>query len=253
VSDAPPNRHAVVRPPDAAGIDDRALEEINRLWTVARALTNTAHDVNNALQVIAGSAELLEARELEPAVQRRVETIRHEAAKAAAAISRLLSYARGRMRPPQPQDLRALVLDAIELRRASAARNRIALVLEEADDQPYLALFDDTRTSQAVLDLLLAAESRLARRGNARITARLARVDHFVALFVQAECDSDSVEREEEEDRPSAAAEAFTEGAGLWAANRLAAMQGGSLSSERTGDGLTFVLTLPAADGPAAR
>lgn len=91
---ADPSDLRASRPALAAGLPDDALQEINRLWTIVRVFSNTAHDVNNALQVIAGSAELLEARDLDSAVRRRVETIRVEAAKAAITINRLLTYAR---------------------------------------------------------------------------------------------------------------------------------------------------------------
>jgi hypothetical protein len=69
-----PSRHAdfthwpftPLRPSLAAAVPDESLEEINRLWTIARAFANTAHDVNNALQVIAGNAEFASTQALEP-------------------------------------------------------------------------------------------------------------------------------------------------------------------------------------------
>ena len=63
------------RPAVTKGLPDEALQEVNRLWTIARAFSNTAHDVNNALQVIAGSAELIEARELDPALRDRKSVV----------------------------------------------------------------------------------------------------------------------------------------------------------------------------------
>src|SRR6476620_10098693 len=49
-------RYAGPMPPEI-GPDD--LISLNRLTTVARTVVGTAHALNNALQVIAGSAELL--------------------------------------------------------------------------------------------------------------------------------------------------------------------------------------------------
>ena len=61
-----------------SGFDD--VISLNRLATVARVLSGTAHDVNNALQIIGGSAELLEGQPglAEPA-RRALTRIRSQA------------------------------------------------------------------------------------------------------------------------------------------------------------------------------
>lgn len=232
----------VVRPTVAAGLADATLEEINRLWTIVRAFSNTAHDVNNALQVIAGSAELLEGRELEPPVRKRVETIRSEAARAATTINRLLSYAQSQPALPQRIDLWPVVEGAVAMRAASANRSRIVLSLERSDATPCWASVDAARTTQALLDLLLAAEDVVARKKNARIVVAVKEAGAMVEVTAVASCDepamvgADAAEQEE-----------LTAAAQIWTAGTLARSQGGAIRIENTANGSTLTLALPAA------
>lgn len=232
------------RPPLAGRVPDATLTEINRLWTIVRAFSNTAHDVNNALQVIAGSAELLEARELDPAVRRRVETIRAEAARAATTINRLLTYARGEPVASQVIDLWPVVEGAVAMRAASASRHRIVLALdrpEASDRKPCWARVDLGRTTQALLDLLLAAEDVVARRRGARIAVGLDGSADGIQVRIAASCDEEiSGGQVDADDRL-----ALTAHAQMWAAASLATAQAGSLQIELGGKGRILTLTLP--------
>jgi signal transduction histidine kinase len=231
------------RPPMAAGVPDAALLEVNRLWTIARAFSNTAHDVNNALQVIAGSAELLEARELDPAVRRRVETIREEASRAAATINRLLTYTRAEPGAVQAIDLWAVVEDAVAMRMASAGRHRIVLRIEGRETPgagPCWARVDAARMTQALLALLLVAEGVIARKRGARIAVGLTADGDLLRLRIAAACDEDVSGEERDEDER----QALTAEAQLWAAAALTASQKGSLQIEPAKQGRILTLTL---------
>jgi signal transduction histidine kinase len=237
------------RPPMAAGVPDATLLEVNRLWTIVRAFSNTAHDVNNALQVIAGSAELLEARDLEPAVRRRVETIREEASRAATTINRLLTYTRAEPGAAQAIDLWPVVEDAVAMRVASAGRHRIVMRIEgrEASGSgPCWARVNAARTTQALLALLLAAEGVIAQKRGARIAVGLATDADRVRLQIAASCDEDVSDGERVDDERMA----LTGDAELWAAASLMAAEEGSLQIEPSGQGRTLTLTLPGAPGP---
>jgi signal transduction histidine kinase len=230
------------RPVLAHGLSDAALEEVNRLWTIVRAFSNTAHDVNNALMVIAGSAELLEARELEPAVRKRVETVRTEAARAATTINRLLTYAQTAAGTPQRTDLWPVVESAAAMRAASANRHRIVLSVERTDATPCWATIDAARTTQALLDLLLAAEDVVARKKNARLVLTVKTGGSMVQVTADATCDEPGSVGREAGERDS-----LTAAAQLWAARALAQAQGGAINIEKTDRGATLTLTLPTA------
>jgi signal transduction histidine kinase len=255
VSHHPEAPDAAARPVAAASLPDDALREINRLWTIVRALSNTAHDVNNALQVIAGSAELLESRELDPVVGRRIEAIRAESSRAAAVIDRLVAYLRAPASTASALDLWPLVDAAVAMRNASAKRRRIALVAERAEGAACRAIADGARTLQALLDLLLEAEESLADRTGASIRVQVERRGDLVDVTITATGDMAAPSSPPaaggappSEAMADSAVVAVTTGAQLWTARSLAMAQGGSVSVERIEKGRTiFVLRLPAA------
>jgi signal transduction histidine kinase len=232
----------VSRPEAAGDLSDAALLEINRLWTIVRAFSNTAHDVNNALMVIAGSAELLEARELEPAVRKRVETLRVEAARAAASVDRLQTYARAAAGAVQAVDLWPLVESAAAMRAASAGRHRIVLTVARGEAGAPRARADATRVLQALLDLLLAAEEAVSLRRGARISVSVLSEGGMVAVRVEA-----SSEEGAGAAPPGPAAE-LTSGAQLWSAAAIAVQLGGRVRVVSEAIGSTMSLLLPAVD-----
>ena len=240
--DLEPEAH---RPAEAAGLADDALAEINRLWTIVRAFSNTAHEVNNALQVIAGNVELLQARPLEPDLARRLETISSHTARAAATIERLAGYVRARSLPAERLDLWPLLETAVALRAASTGRRRIRVSIDRQGQEPCWALADLVRTEQAVLNLLLCAEDTLAGRTNARIVVGAAGQADRVVVTVMASADSPAAA----EPVPSVegAAGAITAGAQVWAADYLARAHHGRVTLSDTAEGLRLALTLPAA------
>ena len=237
----PPPDLRALRPAQAAGLSDDTLEEVNRLWTVVRAFSNTAHDVNNALQVMSGSAELLEAGDLDPAVRRRVEIIRIESVKAAATIKGLLSYARAPRQAAQRLDVRVLVDNAVGMRLASVGRGRIALSVDRDGSSPAWVEGDPPKILQMLIDLLLVAEDLVIGRCDARIVVRV-HSGQDVRVEVASDFDraGDGVESRRE---AIADAAELTHGAQLWAASHLAARQGAQIDV----DGGTFTLRWPPA------
>jgi signal transduction histidine kinase len=233
---------ATLRPTGAANLADDSLEEINRLWTIVRAFSNAAHDVNNDLQVIGGSAELLERRDLEPAVRRRVEAIREQAVAAAATINRLLAYSRAEPGTPGPVDLSQVVSAAVAMRRASLSRARITIAVAPAPE-PCRAVADGGRMLQALLDVLLAAEAIARHRPNASILLRVEPDGDAIAVHVTTEAGGGAAQESAGEASP---ATPLTIGAQLWAAARLARSQGGGLSLATAGEAQTLTLRVPA-------
>ena len=232
------------RPALAEGVPDDALEEINRLWTIVSAFSSTAHDVNNALQVVSGSAELLEALDLDPTVRRRVEAIREEAAKAAGAIHRLLTYARSEALPIQPLDVWPIVEASVEMRVASAGRRRIGITVDRQGSTTCLALVDRARFQQALIDLLLSAEAHVRGRRNARVVVRVGHDDGMATVCLTASFDADAGGLPDEQ--PSPPARALTSGAQVWAAGHLAAAQRGHVGLVSSVSELTLTLSVPA-------
>jgi len=222
------------RPQPVKTLPDDGLQAINRLWTIARVFTNTAHQINNALQVITGNAELLAARDLDPAVRKRLETIGAEAGRAAAMLNELLTYVRGGARAPRTLDVAELANAAVAMRVASTSRRRIAMTFERSDEAPYYAVFDRLRGMQTLLNLLLAAEEWVQGGEKARVTVRMNREAGGVVARVIA-----SMETPRTADSPDGSPvplttddeflRALTLDAQEWSAGVLAEAEGGRL------------------------
>jgi signal transduction histidine kinase len=237
---------ALTRPPRAAGLPDESLEEINRLWTIARAFANTAHDVNNALQVIAGNAELLAAKEVDHEVHRRIASIAVEAARASSLLATLQAYVR-RDRDLSPTvDLSALVSQAVSLRAAALRRERIAVDFDPTSLRPIHVQGPGHRLLQIVIDLLLEGERVLSRRKTAKITVRVEASPTTAIVRVTAS----PGDVDEATGSDGKAAGALTDDALLWAAGHLAEQAGGSVAVADANRELVF--TVPLASPSAA-
>jgi signal transduction histidine kinase len=233
----------VDRPVEAASLSDAALEEINHLWTTVRAFSTTAHDVNNAMQVIAGNAELLEARDLDPVVRRRLEVIRTEAARASTTINRLLHYAREPGGQVQRMDLWPFAESAVAMRASSAGRRRVVLAIERGGSGPMNAMLESAKTQQTLLNLLLAAEDFVAGRRQATITVTIERQAELTVVNLLASGEAVGAATEASVDPPS-----LNSALQLWMAAHLAAAQQGRLDVVDSASGRTYRFALPAAN-----
>lgn len=203
-----------------------------------------AHEVNNALQVISGSAELLEARELDASVKRRVEIIRTHAGKAAATIDQLRSYSRQGPAAVQAVDLASLVDEAIAMCAYTINRARIGIAVERSDSEPYNVTVDRKQTLRLFLNLLFAAEEMLGGSEGGRISVHLARQPQVVVASVKTSVGS--MARAAESGKPDSPAAAVTTNSQLWAASRLATLQNGRLDVSVGDTGFSVTLTFQA-------
>lgn len=153
-----------------ADVDDPALAEVNRLWTIVQAFANAAHTINNALQIAGGRAELIEMREtIDPDVRARVRAIRLQGERVAAAVDQLLGYSRGEPVERAAVDLVATVQTALEMRAHPLSRARVAAAFEGDPSTPVWIHANRRGLLQLVLNLLVLAERRLAGKEQARI------------------------------------------------------------------------------------
>jgi signal transduction histidine kinase len=221
-------------------LDDDALEQINRWWTISRIVTNASHDLNNALQIITGNVEMIRSKgSLDPSLDRRASSINDQAIRAAAIVERLLSYARSTTAAVQRIDLHALAASALALRSVTLSRARIAASLTRADELPYWVAIDPQEGLQLLLNLLLDAERRLVGQTAAKLTVDLARSDGSIVCAVEELAESWTQARD--------AAPVLAAFVTSVATPRLALRNGGLIGvDERPGGGRRVTLTLPA-------
>jgi C4-dicarboxylate-specific signal transduction histidine kinase len=143
------------------------LERANRLSLIARVVSSTVHDVNNALQVIGGSAELLEmAPGASEAVLRRGQTIATQSKRASGLLNELSAFVRDTRDRDERIGLHALSSHALAMRHYSLAKLRVTAAVEGEE------VFVDANPRellQLLLNLVINAEQALAGTGDGRL------------------------------------------------------------------------------------
>ena len=230
-----------------ARFDD--LFTLNRQATVARLVSGAAHEVNNALQVISGSAELLmTSKELPEPVREGLERIAAHAARAAAAMTGVTVLSRPVTEARTPVDLRDVATRAASLTRYSLARAGLSVSVEPGDE-PLPVEANAPQLLLAVVNLIANAEQALDGRRSGRIIIAVVRDGPFARLAVS-------------DDGPGLSAQMATQafdafvttkprpdsvGLGLPVARAIAETHAGSLSLQPSASGATFVLRVPLA------
>lgn len=227
-------------PAGLEAIPEPVADELNRLWTFARAFANTAHELNNGLQIIAGQAEMLGLAAGAPDAQRRIREILGAVTRSAADLDSLLRYARLKPAIPHAQDVTSLIRTCVQMRTASLARRRLTLSPLVLPDR-CRAVVDTAAFMQVMMDLLLACEEHaaLGRAGSLDVEARL--MPDGLGIRVGARW-------QDAGDRPATAPAPELGGGALSlvVARRLAERLGGSLAIRRGEGELHFELHLPA-------
>lgn len=227
---------------------------LNRLATIARLVAGAAHEVNNALQVIGGSAELLQNRtDLPEPVQKTLSRIRDQATRAASAMTGVVALSRAQPeRAMQLLDLCGVATRAVELRRYAIGRADLTVQLD-VPSMPQLVSGHQLHLLQAALNMIQNAEQALAPRRSGCI--RVAVVEDGDSVVLRVSDDGPGVAPADAErifhpfvtsmPRPEST------GLGLPVAREIAAAHRGSLELETVPKGASFRLRVPKApEGP---
>jgi C4-dicarboxylate-specific signal transduction histidine kinase len=135
---------------------------LNRLATVARVLAGTAHDVNNALQIIGGSAELLENQPgLTDGAKRALARIRAQAARAGALLDDLSQFAKDRPEGSTRVRLRDVVGQAAAFRGWRIRRAGTTLTFDRDGASPVDVMAKRSQLLQALINVIIDAEQAL--------------------------------------------------------------------------------------------
>jgi len=219
------------------------LDALNRLTTVARLLSTAVHETGNALQVISGNAEMIEAGAADAAKSvERSHRIKVHADQAGARLQFLAALANPDVTPPARLDLRPLAEHAIDLRRYSLNRARVAI--EVSGVPSAMVRGSETDLVRLMANLVLNAEQAVRNRPNPAIHVRVEATGSAATVGVADNGPGVPVSARESvfeafaPDRPP--------GCGLAVARLIAARHGGTLTLDASrAEGARFVLTLP--------
>ncbi|MCC7034567.1 MAG: HAMP domain-containing histidine kinase [Acidobacteria bacterium] len=220
------------------------LERVNRLSLVARLVSSTMHDMNNALQVIGGGVELLQMEQADVAGVSRAIGVKTE--RANLLVQDLSRFVRDMGGAPEPVELRALAEYALALRQFPFARLRATRTLL---GEPLTVQAVRRELLQVLLNLLVNAEFALAGVRSPEVRVVVGPWGDGAALSVEdngpgvpSSCRDGLFERR----LLSQTGPIDRLGIGLMVSRTLAERQGGALTyTPREPTGAAFTLTLP--------
>jgi two-component system C4-dicarboxylate transport sensor histidine kinase DctB len=223
------------------------LMTLNRLATIARLVAGAAHEVNNALQVIGGSVELLQNRtDLPDSVQKTLTRIGNQAARAAGAMTGVVALARAQPDGVYQVDLCDVARRAVEMRQYSIGRADLSVALD-VPAGPQHVQGHRLHLLQVALNLIQNAEQALApsRKGSIRVSV-VDEGDHAVLRVVDdgpgvPAADAETIFQPFVTSRPRPE----STGLGLPVAREIAEAHRGSLMLEPVAQGASFRLRLP--------
>jgi two-component system C4-dicarboxylate transport sensor histidine kinase DctB len=176
----PDRRQFAGLPPSSAGglsqehIDDLAY--VNRMTTLGSVVATVVHDLNNVLQTISGSVELMQARgDLSAYANDKVARIASQASRAMAIVADLAAIARRNPSESPTTDLNAVLERALALRQRHLIGSKILVHVDAPTGQPAIVRATEQQVLQLVLNLLINAEQALKGHDNPRIDIRVVR------------------------------------------------------------------------------
>ena len=143
-------------------LSPEAIVALNRLTLVARMLAGTAHDINNALMIIGGSAELLSGlQEMNDPARRALDRIQTNASRAAGTLHELMQFARDHGESTGRVSLKDVAARSVQMRGFAARRAGLTLTFDAASAPPAMVQGSAVQLQQAMLNLIINAEQAL--------------------------------------------------------------------------------------------
>jgi len=234
----------------------RQVVRQERLAAVGVLVSGVAHELNNPLQAILGTAELLERHcGLGPDALEEVAFVKTQSGRAREIIRNLSRFSSQQSGPPTLVDLRDVIGEVVQLRRRDLDNLSIGLDVEMATTRKVYANF--TEVEQVTLNFVINAQQAIesAARQRGRILIRVFDAGKKVRLEVQ-----DDGPGVKPEDEPKLFQPFFTTkpvgkgtGLGLSVSYGIIESYGGAIGYRNNEwGGATFFFELPVTE-PAAR
>jgi len=236
--------------------DDARLREqlvrSERLSAIGELVSGVAHEINNPLQSVIGTVELLLGEPHETRVRDDLERARFEAGRAGRIIRNLLAFVRRSPAERLLTDLNEIVQSTLSVREYELAQCNIKLHQEYGLNLPVV-LANRDEIQQVVLNLVMNAQHAMVdAHGRGTLTVRTFTVADQAAVEVQDDGPGVSPELAGRIFEPFFTTKSIGTGTGLGLALAFGIItaHGGTLELVPTDRGACFRLTLPGAGFP---
>jgi len=234
----------------------RQVVRQERLAAVGVLVSGVAHELNNPLQAILGTLELLERDGgVPPAVLEEIAFVKTQSGRAREIIRNLSRFSSQQSEPPTVVDLRDVVDEVAQLRRRDLDASGIALSVDVQSHRQVYANF--TEIEQVALNFVINAQQSIeaADRVRGRILIRVFDTGKRVRLEVQDDGPGVAPEDEPKLFQPFFTTKPVGKGTGLGLSVSYGIVEscGGTIGQHGNDwGGATFFFELPVTD-PAAR
>jgi signal transduction histidine kinase len=235
----------------------RQVVRQERLAAVGILVSGVAHELNNPLQAILGTAELLERhRELPTAALDELAFIKTQSGRAREIIRNLSRFSSQQSGPPSLVDLRDVIAEVIQLRQRNLDISSIALDIQATSSRKVHANF--TELEQVILNFVINAQQSIetGQRSRGRILIRVFDVGDRVCVEVQDDGPGVSQDDEPKLFQPFFTTKPVGKGTGLGLSVSYGIIEsyGGSIGYRGNAwGGATFFFDLPVAQGADPR
>ena len=234
----------------------RQVVRQERLAAVGVLVSGVAHELNNPLQAILGTLELLERDSaLSASVLEEIAFVKTQSGRAREIIRNLSRFSSQQSGPPTLVDLGEVIEEVMQLRRRDLDTSGIALTVDLQTDRKVYANF--TEVEQVTLNFVINAQQSLeaSERGKGRILIRVSDAGKRVRLEVVDDGPGVTPEDEPKLFQPFFTTKPVGKGTGLGLSVSYGIIESyGGAIGHRANDwgGATFFFELPVSE-PAAR
>jgi PAS domain S-box-containing protein len=225
------------------------LVRSERMSAIGQLISGVAHELNNPLQSIIGSLELLLNEPTDPDIRDDLERARREAGRAVRIVRNLLAFVRRAPDERLLMDVNEIVRAVVNLRVYELEVGGIVVREHYAAELP-LVLVSREEIQQVLANLIINAQQAMSVRGRGVLTVRTFASGNDVTVEV---CDDGPGVAPEVGGRifePFVSTKSSSGGLGLSLSFGIATAHGGSLDLIPSDVGACFRMTLPGAGYP---
>ncbi len=159
------------------------LVHSEKLAATGRLAAALAHEINNPLQTIHSSLEMMLLFPVEPEQQREyIQMADEEVQRLISLVTRILEFARKPKRSPRPTQIDAVVNRVLGLANKHLQHRNIRIARDVQADLPAV-LVDDGELAQVFMNLVLNAVDVMGENGLLRVAGRLAEDGRVTVSF----------------------------------------------------------------------